>query len=155
MAIKVIIKDGDPLLREKSKHVNEITPRIHKLLDNMAETMYDSEGIGLAAIQISVLKRIVVMDVGEGVIELINPEIVDKTGEQFGPEGCLSVPGIYGNVNRAEYVKVKALNRAGEEFILEGTDLLARAIQHEIDHLDGILFIDIADETYKNEDVIM
>ncbi len=155
MAIKVIIKDGDPLLREKSKNIDEITPRIIKLLDNMAETMYDSEGVGLAAIQISVLKRIIVIDIGEGIIELINPEIMEKNGEQIGPEGCLSVPGIYGNVNRAEYVKVKTLNRNGEEIILEGTDFLARAIQHEIDHLDGILFIDIADETYKNEDIIM
>lgn len=155
MAIKVVIKNGDPLLREKSKHVDEITPRIHKLLDNMAETMYDSEGVGLAAIQISILKRIVVIDVGEGIIELINPVIIEKDGEQIGAEGCLSVPGIIGNVKRAERVKVKALNREGEEFTLEGTDLLARAIQHEVDHLDGILFIDIAEETYKVEDINM
>ncbi len=153
MAIKVVIKNGDPLLREKSKTIDEITPRIHKLLDNMAETMYDSDGVGLAAIQISVLKRIVVIDVGEGLIELINPEIIEKDGEQIGAEGCLSVPDLLGNVKRAERVKVKALNREGKEFSLEATGLLARAIQHEVDHLDGILFVDIAEETYKVEDI--
>lgn len=153
MAIKIIIKKDDMLLREKSKPVTEITPRTLKLLDNMAETMYDSDGVGLAAVQISMLKRIVVIDVGEGLIELINPVIIEKDGEQLGPEGCLSVPGILGTVKRAERVKVKALNREGKEFVLEGTGLLARAIQHEVDHLDGILFIDIADECYKQEEV--
>lgn len=153
MAIKVIIKNGDNLLREKSKPVTEITPRILKLLDNMAETMYDSEGVGLAAVQISTLKRIVVIDVGEGLIELINPEIIEKDGEQLGSEGCLSIPGLIGNVNRAERVKVKALNREGKEFITEGTGYLARAIQHEVDHLDGILFIDKAEECFKQEEL--
>lgn len=153
MAIKVVVKHGDNLLREKSKPVTEITPRILKLLDNMAETMYDSDGVGLAAVQISILKRIVVIDVGEGLIELINPVIIEKDGEQFGAEGCLSIPGLLGNVKRAERVKVKALNREGKEFTVEGTDLLARAIQHEVDHLDGILFIDIAEECFKQEEV--
>lgn len=153
MAIRIIIKDNDPLLRETSKQVTEITPRIHKLLDDMADTMYDAEGVGLAAPQISILKRIVVIDVGEGLIELINPEIIEASGEQFGPEGCLSVPGLTGNVKRSEYVKVKALDRNGKEYTVEGNGLLARALQHEIDHLNGVLFTDLAEEIYKQEDL--
>lgn len=153
MSIRIIIKDTDPLLRKTSKPVEEIKPRIHKLLDDMADTMYDAEGVGLAAPQISILKRIVVIDIGEGLIELINPEIITKDGEQFGPEGCLSIPGIIGNVKRAESVKVKAIDRNGEEFIIEGTGLLARALQHEIDHLNGILFTDIAEEYFKQEEL--
>lgn len=153
MAIRIIIKDTDPLLRETSKQVTEITPRVHKLLDDMADTMYDAEGVGLAAPQISILKRVVVIDVGEGLIELINPEIIDESGEQLGPEGCLSVPGLLGNVNRADYVKVKALDRNGKEFIIEGNGLLARALQHEIDHLNGILFTDLAKEIFKQEEL--
>lgn len=153
MAIRIIIKDTDPLLRETSKQVTEITPRIHKLLDDMADTMYDAEGVGLAAPQISILKRVVVIDVGEGLIELINPEIIDESGEQLGPEGCLSVPGLLGNVKRADYVKVKALDRNGKEFIVEGEGLLARALQHEIDHLNGILFTDLAEEIFKQEEL--
>lgn len=153
MAIRIIIKDTDPLLRETSKQVTEITPRIHKLLDDMADTMYDAEGVGLAAPQISILKRVVVIDVGEGLIELINPEIIDESGEQLGPEGCLSVPGLLGNVNRADSVKVKALDRNGKEFIIEGNGLLARALQHEIDHLNGILFTDLAEEIFKQEEL--
>ena len=153
MAIRIIIKDSDPLLRQISKPVTEITPRIHKLLDDMAETMYDAPGVGLAAPQISILKRIVVIDVGEGLIELINPVIIEKDGEQTSTEGCLSVPGILGKVKRAERVKVKALDRNGKEFIIEGTGFLATAFQHEIDHLDGILFPDIAEEFYRQEDL--
>lgn len=153
MALRIIIKDTDPLLREISKQVTEITPRIHKLLDDMADTMYDAEGVGLAAPQISILKRVVVIDIGEGLIELINPEIIEQSGEQLGPEGCLSVPGLLGNVNRADYVKVKALDRNGKEFIVEGEGLLARALQHEIDHLNGILFTDLAEEIYKQEEL--
>jgi len=151
MAIRVIVKDPDPVLREISKPVTEITPRIHKLLDDMAETMYDAEGVGLAAPQIAILKRVVVIDVGEGLLEMINPEILEKDGEQVGPEGCLSIPGILGKVKRAERVKVKFLDRNGKEIVLEGTGLLSRAIQHEIDHLNGVLFTDIAEEFYRPE----
>ncbi len=151
MALRVILKDTDPLLRETSKPVLEITPRIHKLLDDMADTMYDAEGVGLAAPQIAILKRVVVIDVGQGLIELINPEIIEKDGVQIGPEGCLSVPGVVGKVRRADNVKVKALDRQGKEYIVEGTGLLARALQHEIDHLNGILFTDLAEEIYKDE----
>ena len=108
----------------------------------MVETMYNADGVGLAAPQVGVLRRVVVIDIGEGVIELINPELIETEGEQIGPEGCLSVPGVTGEVERPLKVKVKALNRKGEEFIIEGEGLLARALCHEIDHLDGIIFTD-------------
>lgn len=153
MALRIIVKDPDPVLREKAKPVPQITPNIHKLLDDMAETMYDAQGVGLAAPQVGILKRVIVMDVGDenGLIELINPEIIEREGEQFGPEGCLSIPGLTGDVRRAQRVKVKGLNRNGEEFELEGTDLLARCIQHEVDHLNGVLFTDLAEKTYRSE----
>lgn len=153
MAIRVIIKDTDPLLRKISKPVTEFTLRIHKLLDDLAETMNDAEGVGLAAPQISILKRVIVINVGEGLIELVNPEIIEKNGEQVGPEGCLSVPGIVGNVKRAEQVKVKAFDRDGKEFVIEGTGILARAFQHEIDHLNGVLFTDIAEGYFQQDEL--
>ncbi|MBM7685506.1 peptide deformylase [Defluviitalea raffinosedens] len=142
MALRQIRKDGDEILRKKSKEVKEITPSILTLLDDMAETMYHAEGVGLAAPQVGVLKRIVVIDVGDGIIELINPEIIEEEGEQIGAEGCLSIPGLSGEVKRPQRVKVKALNRHGEEIILEGEGLLAVAFCHEIDHLNGVLFTD-------------
>jgi len=153
MALRVILKDSDPILRETSKPVKEITPRIHKLLDDMAETMYEAEGVGLAAPQIAILKRVIVIDIGEGLIELINPEIIEKDGEQIGPEGCLSIPGVLGRVRRAEQVKVRALDRHGKEYVIEGTGLLARAFQHEIDHLNGVLFTDLAEEYYQQDEL--
>lgn len=142
MALRQIRKDGDEVLRKKSKEVKEITKSVLTLLDDMAETMYEAEGVGLAAPQVGILKRIVVIDVGDGIIELINPEIIEEDGEQTGPEGCLSLPGLTGEVKRPNNVKVKALNRNGEEVILEGEGLLARAFCHEIDHLNGVLFTD-------------
>lgn len=153
MAIKMIVKDPDPVLREMCKPVPKITPNILKLLKDMADTMYDAEGVGLAAPQIGVTKRVIVMDVGDdhGLIELINPEIVERRGEQFGPEGCLSIPGFSGDVRRAEWVKVKGLDRNGNEIEVEGTELLARCIQHEVDHLNGVLYTDLAESFYKNE----
>ncbi|UUZ85816.1 peptide deformylase [Paenibacillus sp. P26] len=153
MAIKMIVKDPDPVLREISKPVTKITPNIHKLLKDMADTMYDAEGVGLAAPQIGILKRVIVMDVGDdhGLIELINPEIIERDGEQFGPEGCLSIPGLSGDVRRAQKVKVKGLDRNGNEIVVEGEDLLARCIQHEVDHLNGVLYTDLAESVYKNE----
>ena len=114
------------------------------LLDDMAETMYDANGVGLAAPQVGVLKRIVVIDIGEGLVELINPEILETSGSQIDHEGCLSIPGNSALVERPNYVKVKALNRNGEEIIVEGKELMARALCHETDHLDGILYIDKA-----------
>ena len=142
MALRQIIQVGDPVLRKKSKKVEKIDAKLIQLLEDMVETMYDADGVGLAAPQVGILKRVVVIDIGEGVIELINPEIIEMRGEQLDEEGCLSVIGESGLVNRPNYVKVKALNRNGEEIILEGTELLARAICHEVDHLEGILFTD-------------
>jgi len=159
MAIRIIVKDPDPVLREIAKPVAKITPSIHKLLKDMADTMYDAPGIGLAATQIGILKRVVVMDVGSedetenSLIELINPEIVSAEGEQMGSEGCLSIPGLTGDVLRAQKVIVKALDRYGKEQIVEGTGLLARCMLHEIDHLNGILYTDIAEKVYRIEQV--
>ncbi len=147
MSIYNIVTKEDKLLRKICKPVPEITPNVRKLLDNMLETMYNSNGVGLAAPQVGILKRLVVVDVGEagpGPLKLINPEILERAGVQDGPEGCLSCPGMWGDVKRSKYVKVKALNPEGEEIIIEGEDFLARALQHEIDHLDGILFLDTA-----------
>jgi peptide deformylase len=142
MAIRMIRKGNDPILRQIAKPVPAITKAIEKLLDDMAETMYDAEGIGLAANQIGVAKRLVVIDVGEGLVELINPEIIERSGSQRGPEACLSLPGLSGEVTRAQSVTVRALNRRGEEVTIEASGLFARCIQHEVDHLNGILFID-------------
>lgn len=144
MAIRNIRTSEDEILRKKSKKVDALNDRILTLLDDMAETMYYSKGVGLAAPQVGVLRRVVVIDVGEGLIELINPEIVKKEGEQKDIEGCLSLPGVIGEVIRPEHVVVSALNRNGEEITLEGEGLLARAFCHEIDHLDGVLFSDKA-----------
>ncbi|GAA0061783.1 peptide deformylase [Clostridium sp. CTA-1] len=142
MAIRNIRKYGDELLRKKSRKIEKIDDRILTLLEDMAETMYSAEGVGLAAPQVGILKRVVVIDVGEGLIKLINPEIIETEGSQKDVEGCLSVPGEQGEVERPYKVKVKALNEKGEEIVLEGEELLARAFCHEIDHLDGILFVD-------------
>ncbi|MCS7459455.1 peptide deformylase [Paenibacillus doosanensis] len=153
MAIKMIVKDPDPVLREVAKPVTKITSNIHKLLNDMADTMYDAEGVGLAAPQIGILKRVIVMDVGDdhGLIELINPEVIETEGEQFGPEGCLSIPGKTGDVRRANRVKVKGLDRDGNEIVIEGTELLARCILHEVDHLNGVLYTDLAEKMYRSE----
>jgi peptide deformylase len=142
MALRQIRTLGDDLLRKKSRKVDVINKRILTLIEDMKETMYKANGVGLAAPQVGVLKRLVVIDVGEGPIVLINPEILESSGSQIGEEGCLSIPGREENVDRPNYVKAKALNEKGEEIIIEGEELLARAICHEIDHLSGILFID-------------
>ncbi len=142
MALRNIITDPDSRLRKISRPVKEITPHIITLLDDMAETMKQAEGVGLAAPQVGVLRRVVVIDVGEGLIELINPEIISQSGKQKGPEACLSVEDRKGLVERPNKVTVKALDREGNERIIEGEGLLARCLCHEIDHLDGILYID-------------
>lgn len=142
MAIRQIRLNGDPILRKVSREVKEINERIKVLLEDMVDTMYENEGVGLAAPQIGVLRRVVVIDIGDGVIKLINPEIIEKEGENIDVEGCLSVPNKVGTVNRPEKVKVRYLDEFGEEKIIEGTGLLAKALCHEIDHLNGILFID-------------
>lgn len=140
---------GDDLLRKKSRPVEEFNERIHALLDDMAETMYESQGVGLAAPQVGILRRAVVIDVGEGLVELLNPEIIESSGEQTDPEGCLSVPEYIGTVTRPDFVRLKAQNRNGEEIEMEAKGFFARAVCHELDHLDGILFVDRADEIEK------
>ena len=144
MAKLKIVKFGDPMLRKVSRPVTEITPRILTLLDDMVETMREAGGCGLAAVQVGVLRRIVVIEVEDGnVIELINPKIIAFSGEQNEQEGCLSNPGEYGITKRPKAVTVRATDRHGKEFELSGSDLLARAICHECDHLDGKLYIDV------------
>lgn len=145
MAIRNIRIIGDAVLQKQSKEVKEITPKIETLIEDMLDTMYDAQGVGLAAPQVGILKRVVVIDVspeGDSPIVLINPVILETSGEQTGEEGCLSVPGKSGTVTRPNYAKVKAFNEKMEEVIVEGTELLARALMHEIDHLDGALYVD-------------
>ena len=149
MAVYEIVELGADVLREQAKEVKEFTPNIGKLLDNMLDTMYAAQGVGLAAPQIGVSKRVVVIDVGEGPIELVNPLIVEAEGEEVDAEGCLSIPGVTGDVMRAAKVRVQAFNRNGELLDLPAEGYLARACQHEIDHLDGVLFIDKAIKTYR------
>lgn len=151
MAIRNIRKLGDDILRKKCRPVEVIDEKILTLLDDMAETMYEANGVGLAAPQIGILKRIVVIDIGEGLIELINPEIVSVEGNIKDTEGCLSVPGKYGYVVRPAKVKATALNRDGEKFTIEGEGMLAKAICHELDHLDGIVFVDKVTEYIEAE----
>lgn len=142
MALRNIRTYGDDVLRKKCRKVDIVNNRIITLLDDMLDTMYEAQGVGLAAPQVGVLKRIAVVDVGDGPIRLINPEIIYTEGSCIDEEGCLSVPGTLQDVVRPTKVRVKALNEKGEEVIIEGEELLARALCHEIDHLDGILFID-------------
>ncbi len=140
MAIRQIVKEGDDILTKKCREVVKFDDRLAQLLDDMAETLHKANGVGLAAPQVGILRRAVIVDVGEGVIELINPKIIAFSGEQESLEGCLSCPGEWGITRRPDYVKVKAFDRNGEEFIVEGRQLLAKAFCHEIDHLDGIIY---------------
>ena len=142
MAVLEIIKDPSPALRKIAKAVKKVTKEISSLIANMAETMYAAPGVGLAAPQVGEAWRIIVVDAGEGLVEFINPKVVRRAGKELGTEGCLSVPGVCGYVERAAKVKVKGLGKNGKVKELEAEGLLARALQHEIDHLDGILFID-------------
>lgn len=157
MALRTIRVQGDSVLTKKSRTVDKMTPRIGELITDMLDTMYDAMGVGLAAPQVGILKRIVVIDVGEGPIVLINPEILETSGEQTGDEGCLSIPGMAGQVTRPNYVKVKALDVNMDEQIYEGEGLLARAFCHEIDHLDGKMYTELVEGelhkvTYDEED---
>ena len=142
MALRKIREIGDPILNKTCKEVTEVTDRTKDLIDDMFETMYEAQGVGLAAPQVGILKRIVVIDCGDDPLLLINPEVLETSGEQTGQEGCLSVPGKAGIVTRPNYAKVKAYNEDMEEFIVEGEELLARALLHEIDHLDGHLYVE-------------
>ncbi len=162
MAIRNIRTEEDEILRKRCREVTEITPKLATLIDDMLETMYEANGVGLAAPQVGILKRVVVIDVGEGPYVLINPVILETDGSQTGGEGCLSLPGKTATVTRPNYVKAKAIGRDGKEYELEGTELLARAICHECDHLDGVLYTDKAEspvmdteeyyETYQTEE---
>lgn len=152
MAIRNIRKLGDDVLRKKCKIVENIDERTITLLDDMADTLYDANGVGLAAPQVGILKRIAIVDIGDGLIELINPEIIKTEGVQEDNEGCLSVPGKYGKVSRPEKVTVRATNRNGEEFEVTGQGLLARAFCHEIDHLDGVVFVDKVTEYLEDDE---
>ena len=160
MAIRKIRELDDELgkeaLRSHAKEVTEVTPRIRELIDDMFDTMYEANGVGLAAPQVGIRKRIVVVDVtGEDPVALINPVILEKDGEQTGYEGCLSVPGKTGIVTRANHVIVEAYNENREKFTIEAEELMARALQHEIDHLDGVMYVDLVKEgeLYNNEDL--
>lgn len=157
MAIRNLRYQGDPILNKKAKVVKEITPRVRQLIGDMLDTMYEANGVGLAAPQVGILKRIVVIDVGEGPYVFINPEIIATDGEQTGDEGCLSVPGKCGVVTRPNYVKAKAFDKDMKPFEVEGTELFARAMCHEFDHLDGHLYTELVegplrDVTYEPEE---
>ena len=154
MAIRRILREGDETLRKTSRPVTEIDKRLKTLLDDMADTMYAADGVGLAAPQVGVLRRVVVIDVGEGLLELINPEIVETEGSYVDVEGCLSVPGRRATVERPERTVVQAINRKGQLIEVEGTGLLSRALCHELDHLDGVLYVDkiIEDVTGKEDE---
>ena len=145
MALRTIRIQGDPVLTKKCREINEMTPKIKELIDDMLDTMYEANGVGLAGAQVGVLKRIVVIDIGEGPVVMINPVILEKSGEQTGDEGCLSLPGKAGTVTRPNYVKARAFDENMEEYEIEGTELMARAICHELDHLDGHMYTEIVE----------
>ncbi len=157
MAIRQIRVQGDEVLEKVCRPVKEITPRIATLIEDMIDTMYEYDGVGLAAPQVGILRRIAVIDIGEGPIVLVNPEVIETSGEQTGEEGCLSLPGKSGQVTRPNYAKVRAFNENMEEYEVEGEELLARALLHEIDHLDGHMYTEkvegvLHDVTYGEED---
>ena len=157
MALRTIRIQGDPVLTKKCREITEMTPKIKELIDDMLDTMYEANGVGLAGPQVGVLKRIVVIDIGEGPVVMINPVILEKSGEQTGDEGCLSLPGKAGTVTRPNYVKARAFDENMEEYEIEGTELMARAMCHEIDHLDGHLYVEkvegqLHDVTYEEEE---
>ncbi|MEG1584984.1 MAG: peptide deformylase [Anaerovorax sp.] len=151
MALRTIVTRGDEILGKRAREIGEITAHICMTLDDMAETMREQDGVGIAAPQVGVLRRMFIVEVDDVYIELINPEIIQMDGSQTDEEGCLSVPGIVGTVERPEYVKIKGLNRHGEEVVYEGRDLLARAFSHEFDHLEGVLFVEKATDIRELE----
>lgn len=153
MALRNIVKEGDDILNKKCRPVQKFDKKLAILLEDMAETMRNANGVGLAAPQVGILRRVVVIDIGEGLIELVNPKIIAFSGEQEGSEGCLSFPGQWGIVKRPNYVKVKAQDRNGEEFTIEGKELLARAFCHELDHLDGVVFKSVCERMLRPEEI--
>ena len=151
MGLRKILTDKEPALHKVCRPVESFDRRLHKLLDDMRDTLLDSGGVGLAAPQIGILRRVVVVDVGDEILELVNPTMVETDGEQIGPEGCLSVPGKYGLVKRPYYVKVRAQDRDGNWFEAEGEELIGRCFCHELDHLDGIIYTEVM-ERWLTED---
>ena len=151
MGLRKILTDKDPALHKVCKPVEVFDKKLHKLLDDMADTLAEANGVGLAAPQIGILRRVVIVDTGEEILELINPVMLETDGEQVGPEGCLSVPGKYGLVKRPYYAKVRAQDRYGEWFEAEGEELIARCFCHELDHLDGIVYTEVM-ERFLTED---
>ncbi len=157
MALRTIRIQGDPVLEKKCREITEMTPKLAELIDDMLDTMYEANGVGLAAPQVGILKRIVVIDIGEGPVVMINPVIIEASGEQTGDEGCLSLPGKAGCVTRPNYVKARAFDENMEEYEIEGTELMARAICHELDHLDGHMYTEkvqgpLHDTNYADEE---
>ena len=154
MGLRKILTDKDPALHKVCRPVEKFDWRLHKLLNDMADTLVDSGGVGLAAPQVGILRRVVLVDTGEEILELINPELIETDGEQVGPEGCLSVPGKYGLVKRPYYAKVRAQDRHGEWFEAEGEELIARCFCHELDHLDGIVYTEVMERFLAEEELL-
>ena len=154
MGLRKILTDKDPALHKTCKPVTAFDSKLHKLLDDMAETLAEANGVGLAAPQVGILRRVVIVDVGDEIVELINPTMLETDGEQVGAEGCLSVPGKYGLVKRPYYAKVRAQDRNGEWFEVEGEEIIARCFCHELDHLDGIVYTEVM-ERYLTEEELM
>ena len=154
MGLRKILTDKDPALHKVCRPVEKFDRRLHKLLDDMVETLVDSGGVGLAAPQVGILRRVVVVDTGEGILELVNPSLVKTEGEQVGAEGCLSVPGKYGLVKRPYYAKVRAQDRNGDWYEAEGEELIGRCFCHELDHLDGIIYTEVM-ERFLTEDELV
>ena len=155
MGIRKILTDKDPALHKVCKEVEVFDKKLHKLLDDMAETLEEAQGVGLAAPQVGILRRVVIVDTGDQILELINPTMLETSGEQVGAEGCLSVPGQYGLVKRPNYAKVRAQDRDGEWFEVEGEELMARCFCHELEHLDGHLYTEKMDRFLTEEELNM
>lgn len=153
MALRNILVEGDPTLKKISRPVTTFDARLHVLLDDMAETLHDANGVGLAAVQVGVLRRAVVVDDGEQILDLLNPEIIEQSGQQTGLEGCLSVPGKYGIVTRPNLVKVRAQDRNGNWYEVEGEELIARAFCHELEHLEGQIYTEKAERMLTSEEL--
>ena len=153
MGLRKILTDKDPALHKVCKPVDKFDGKLHKLLDDMQETLADANGVGLAAPQVGILRRVVIVDTGDGILELINPELIETDGEQVGAEGCLSVPGRYGLVKRPYTAKVRAQDRDGNWYEAEGEELIARCFCHELDHLDGILYTQVMDRLLTEEEL--
>ena len=154
MGLRKILTDKDPALHKVCKSVTSFDQKLHKLLDDMAETLEEANGVGLAAPQVGILRRVVIVDVGDEILELVNPTLLETSGEQVGAEGCLSVPGKYGLVKRPYIAKVRAQDRHGEWYEVEGEELIARCFCHELDHLDGIVYTEVMDRFLTEEELM-